>query len=60
MEVQKKDTRLSEEKALSLLSSFDAVIETGEIDEKRELLQELIKEIVILPMKGELDIVWNF
>ena len=60
MEVQKEDTRLSEEKALSLLSSFDAVIETGEMDEKRELLQELIKEIVILPTKGELDIVWNF
>ena len=30
------------------------------MDEKRELLQELIKEIVVLPVKGELDIVWNF
>lgn len=60
MEVQKEETRLSEEKALSLLSSFDTVIETGSMDEKRELLQELIKEIVVLPVKGELDIVWNF
>ena len=42
------------------LSSFDAVIETGTMDEKRDLLQELIKEIVVLPTKGELDIVWNF
>ena len=30
------------------------------MDEKRDLLQELIKEIVVLPTKGELDIVWNF
>ncbi|EGK59567.1 sensor histidine kinase/response regulator [Centipeda periodontii DSM 2778] len=60
MEVQKEETRLSEEKALFLLSSFDAVIETGTMDEKRDLLQELIKEIVVLPTKGELDIVWNF
>ena len=28
------------------------------MDEKRELLQELVKEIVALPVKGKLDIVW--
>lgn len=60
MEVQQEDALLSEEKALSLLSSFDAVIGTGSMDEKKELLQELIKEIIILPTKGELDIIWNF
>ena len=53
-------TRLSENEALSALGNFGNVMASASFDEQRRLLQTLIRKIIILPTRGEFEILWNF
>lgn len=54
-----KDTTLSPEEAHDILSQFYDVLNGGDISAKREMLQALIKKIVVKPTRYDFDIVWN-
>ena len=46
--------------AREVLARFRGVIENGDLESRRKILQELIQEIILFPEKGELEIRWNF
>jgi hypothetical protein len=50
-------SRHSPEAARSLLQNFVEVSKTGNL---RAVLKELIQKIIVLPTKGEFEIIWNF
>ena len=58
--VMPEDERLEEDEALSTLHQCIAVLESDNMEAKRAILQRLIRKIVVKPVKGELDIHWNF
>ena len=43
-----------------LLAGFDRCMESGTIEEKQRMLQQIIAKIIVYPEKGKFDIVWNF
>ncbi|MBR2214359.1 MAG: hypothetical protein IJ849_01215 [Selenomonadaceae bacterium] len=56
-----EDERLEEDEALlSTLKKFIAVLESDNMEAKRTIVQRLIRKIVVMPTKGELEIHWNF
>lgn len=55
-----ENTRLTLKEARTLLSTFDGVFSGDGIYDKRQFLQSIIQRIIILPTKGEFDIIWNF
>lgn len=60
-EKSKSDSyRYSPEAARSLLHDFAEVSKTGDIRAMRAVLKELIQKIIVLPTKGEFEIIWNF
>lgn len=52
--------RLSENEAFVLLNTFDTVMASNSFDDQRHLLQALIQKIIVLPVQGEFEILWNF
>jgi hypothetical protein len=51
---------LPESEAKDALLRFAALDDSASDDQKRELLTTLIDRIVVLPEKGQFDIVWKF
>ena len=43
-----------------LLSGFSACMDTGTIEEKQRMLQQIIRKIIVYPEKNSFDILWNF
>ena len=59
LERLKKDSkRITEEDAIKLVESFEEVIETGSIQDRRTIIEQLINKIII--NDDEITIHWNF
>ena len=39
---------------------FVSIIDTAKLDDKKDILGELIEKIIVKEIKGEFDIMWNF
>ena len=55
-----QDAVLPASTARSLLDTFMRVCDSGDTQAIRDVLHELIKEIIVLPEHGRLQIIWNF
>ena len=57
---ESKSEKLTQDDARNVLDDFRVVMTNGSLEEKRNILQELIRQIVLYPDKGHIDIIWNF
>ena len=59
LERLKKDTkRISENDAIKLITSFEDVLESGSLQDKRTIIEQLIDKIII--NDDDITIYWNF
>lgn len=56
--LQKDSKRITEEQVMQLVSSFDEVLEKGDLHEKRSIIEQLIDRIII--DGDDITIHWNF
>ena len=55
-----KTEKMPRSRAMELLKQFVSIVDTAELDDKKELLGELIEKIIVKETKDEFDIMWNF